>query len=178
MNKSRVITIGSAAAVLALTAGTASAATTLINSADIQDGSVHKVDLTPHINRDLTKAEQPGTAGTVYRVAHYSDGANGGAIATVACADNDTKSQKYVAISGGVQIINADGDQDVTNDTNVPVADSFPGRMDWDTNSPKADRLDGWIVRFGDLSKSAAQINVWAVCMKRPADVQVQTTNY
>jgi hypothetical protein len=178
MNKSRLITIGSAAAVLALTAGTASAATTLISSGDIKDGAVHKIDLSPGVNRDLVQAEQPATAGTVYRVAHYSGGANGGAIATVACADNETKSQKYVAISGGVQIINADGDNDVTNDSNVAVADSFPGRMDWDTNSPKTDRLDGWIVRFGDNTKTATQVNVWAVCMKRSDDLQVQTTNY
>jgi hypothetical protein len=177
MNKSRLITIGSAAAVLALTAGTASAAT-LITSRDIRDGAVHKVDLSTGVNRDLTKAEQPGTAGTVYRVAHYTNGANGGAIATVSCAKTDERSQKYVAIAGGVQIINADGDGDVSNDPNIAVADSFPGRMDWSTNTPKADRLDGWVVRLGDNTKNANQINVWAVCMKRPVDVQVQTTNY
>jgi hypothetical protein len=39
MNKSRVFTVGSAAAVLALTARTSSAATTFITSADIKDGS-------------------------------------------------------------------------------------------------------------------------------------------
>lgn len=181
MNKSRVITIGSAAAVLALTAGTASAATTLVNSRDIQDGSVHKVDLTPHINRDLTKAEQPGTAGTVYRVAHYAV-AGSGAIATVSCADNENKSQKYVAIAGGVQMINADKDSDVSNDMNPVVSDSFPGRMHWATGDgtdayPKPDRLDGWVVRFGSQPMNGP-ISVWAVCMKRPTDVKVQTTNY
>jgi hypothetical protein len=178
MNKSRIITIGSAAAVLALTAGTASAATTLINSSDIQDGAVHKVDLSDGVNRDLTMAEQPGIAGTVYRIAHYSGGANGGAIASVSCADTEKKSQKYVAISGGVQILDADGDLNAADDSNVAVADSFPGRMDWDTYSPKASRLDGWIVRFGDDTKAAAKVNIWAVCIPKPADLQVETTNY
>lgn len=147
----------------------------MITSGDIQDGAVHKVDLSAGVNETLS---QPGTAGTVYRVAHYTGGANGSAIATVSCADNETKSQKYVAVSGGVQIINADGDQTLANDNDVPVADSFPGRMDWNTFSPKADRLDGWIVRFGDNTQAMDKVNVWAVCMPKADDVQVQTTNY
>jgi hypothetical protein len=178
LNKSRAITVGSAVAVLALTAGTASAATTFITSGDIKDGAVHKVDLSNGINRDLTSAEQPGTAGTIYRVAHYDGGANGTAIATVACADKEAKSQKYVAIAGGVQVLDADGDQDVTDDNAVPVADSFPGRMDWTTSSPKPDRLDGWVVRWGDSTQSVAKVNVWAVCMKKSDDVQVQTNSF
>jgi hypothetical protein len=178
LNKSRVITVGTAAAVLALTAGTASAATTLINSNDIKDGAVHKIDLSDGVNRDLDKAEQPATAGTVYRVAHYANGANGTAVATVACADTEAKSQKYVAVAGGVQVIDADGDSTFSNDNAVPVADSFPGRMDWSTNSPKPGRLDGWVVRWGDDTKSMPQVNVWAVCMKRSDDVQVQTNTY
>jgi hypothetical protein len=178
MNKSRVITVGSAAAVLALTAGTASAATTFITSSDIKDGAVHRVDLSPWINKDLDKATQPGTAGTVYRIAHYNGGAGGTAVGTVACADTEKKSMKYIAVAGGVQVINADGDNNFDNDNAVAVADSFPGRMDWSTNTPKADRLDGWIVRWGDATKSAPKVNVWAVCMPRSSDVQVQTTDY
>jgi hypothetical protein len=178
MNKSRVITVGSAAAVLALTAGTASAATSMITSHDIKDGTVRRVDLSEGVNSALTKGTQPGTAGTIYRVAHYTGGSNGGGIATVACAVNDEKSQKYVAVSGGVQILDADGDSNSADDNNVAVADSFPGRMDWSTTSPKAGRLDGWIVRFGDNTKSAAQVNVWAVCMPKADDVKVQTNNY
>ena len=181
MNKSRVITIGSAAAVLALTAGTASAATTMITSHDIQDGTVRKIDLSPGVNSALTKGIQPGTAGTVYRVAHYSV-AGTGATATVSCADTEKKSQKYVAVAGGVQVINADGDQDISNDANPVVADSFPGRMHWATGSgdnayPKPDRLDGWIVRFGNQTMNTP-ISVWAVCMPKADDVSVQTTNY
>ncbi len=181
MNKSRIITVGSAAAVLALTAGAASATTTFITSGDIKDGAVHKIDLSDGVNQDLAKAEAPGTAGTIYRVAHY-DVAGSGAIATVACADNDNKSEKYVAVAGGVQIINADGDSDVSNDANPVVADSFPGRMHWATGNgndayPKAGRLDGWVVRFGSQEMNTP-IKVWAVCMKRADDVQVQTNNY
>jgi hypothetical protein len=121
-----------------------------------------------------------GLEGAVYRVAHYSQGANGAAIASISCADDEATSQKYVAISGGVQIINADGDHDVSNDNNLQVADSFPGRMDWSTFSPKSNRLDGWVVRFGGNpdTQSVAQVNVWAVCVKRPADLKVQTNDY
>jgi hypothetical protein len=177
MNKSRVITVGSAAAVLALVAGGASAAS-LITSTDIKDGAVHKIDLSAGVNKGLVKAGQPALTGAIYRIAHYTGGANGGAIATVACGDTERASQKYVAISGGVQILNADGDNDVTNDSNVAVADSFPGRMDWSTTTPKTGRLDGWIVRFGDDTKAADKVNIWAVCLPAPADVQVQTTDY
>ena len=97
----------------------------------------------------------------------------------MACADTSKKSQQYVAIAGGVQMINADGDTDVTNDDNPVVSDSFPGRMDWagDAAAPKPDRLDGWVVRFGSQVMDTP-VNVWAVCMKRADDVQVQTNNY
>lgn len=178
MNKSRVITVGSAAAVLALTAGAASATTTLVHSRDIKDGAVHGRDLSPGVNRGLAMAKLPATDGTVYRVAHYNGGAGGTAIGTVACADDDATSQQYVAIAGGMQILDADGDHDYTNDNAVAVADSFPGRMDWNTNGPKPARLDGWVIRWGNEAKSAAQVNVWAVCMKKSDNVQVQTTNY
>jgi hypothetical protein len=171
----------------------------------ISDGAVHQKNLSDGVQskldqtgpRGATGAQGPagvqgpagaqgpagpkgagGLEGAVYRVAHYSQGANGGAIATVACGDDETTSQQYVAISGGVQIVNADGNHNLSDDSNVAVADSFPGRMDWDTSSPKSNRLDGWIVRFGDDTKAADQVNVWAVCVKRPADLKVQTNDY
>jgi hypothetical protein len=191
MNKPGIATIAISAAVLTLVAGGASAATLIgsaqikddsIRSVDIQDGTIHGRDLADSLNANLDQPGPKGDNGTVYRVAHYTGGANGGAIATVACADDNATSQQYIAISGGVQIVNADGDDLVTNDSNVAVADSFPGRMNF-TDDPadyttKPGRLDGWIVRFGDNSKSAAQVNVWAICVKRPADVSVQTTDY
>ena len=55
MNKSRLITVGSAAAVLALTAGAASAASTMITSHDIKDGAVHRADLGRASNATWTR---------------------------------------------------------------------------------------------------------------------------
>jgi hypothetical protein len=92
--------------------------------------------------------------GAYYSVAYYDKGdTNGGAIATVACkAPTDT------AISGGVST------DDYTK--TVPVGQSFPGRMDWNTNTPKANRLDGWIVQFASQNGSAPEkVKVWALCV-------------
>jgi hypothetical protein len=92
--------------------------------------------------------------GAYYSVAYYNVGdTNGGAIATVAC-----KVPTDTAISGGVS----------TDDymKTVPVGQSFPGRMNWDTNTPKADRLDGWIVQFASQNGSAPEkVKVWALCV-------------
>lgn len=92
--------------------------------------------------------------GAYYSVAYYDKGdTNGGAIATVACkATTDT------AIGGGVS----------TDDymKTVPVGQSFPGRMDWNTNTPKSGRLDGWIVQFASQNGSAPEkVRVWALCV-------------
>ena len=95
-----------------------------------------------------------GLAGAYYSVAYYDKGdTNGGAIATVAC-----KLPTDTAISGGVS----------TDDPGktVPVGQSFPGRMNWDTNKPKAGRLDGWIVQFASQTGAAPeQVKVWALCV-------------
>ena len=94
--------------------------------------------------------------GAYYAVAYYDVGdTNAGAIATVAC-----KSQADTAISGGVQVLGA----------NTPVSSSFPGRMDWTTNTPKAGRLDGWIIQFGGNAgpvsdKDPLTEKVWALCV-------------
>ncbi|MEQ6900299.1 collagen-like protein [Nocardioides sp. YIM 152588] len=100
-----------------------------------------------------------------YSVAYYDVGnTNAGAIATVACQE-----QTDVAISGGVQVT---GIEAGANSRNTPVSSSFPGRMDWSTNTPKADRLDGWIVQFGgnaqtsgSSDKSPEKVKVWALCV-------------
>jgi Collagen triple helix repeat (20 copies) len=92
--------------------------------------------------------------GAYYSVAYYDVGdTNGGAIATVACkAPTDT------AISGGVST------DDYTK--TVPVGQSFPGRMDWSTNTPKPGRLDGWIVQFASQNGQAPEkVKVWALCV-------------
>lgn len=93
-------------------------------------------------------------AGAYYSVAYYDVGdTNGGAIATVACNQpTDT------AISGGVSV------DDYTKA--VPVGQSFPGRMDWSTNTPKQGRLDGWIVQFASQTgASPEKVKVWALCV-------------
>ena len=100
-----------------------------------------------------------------YATAFYNAGdTNAGAIATVACDADETD---YVAISGGVQVLGLD---EGANSRNTPVSSSFPGRMDWDTNTPKPDRLDGWIVQFGGNAgatsdKAPEKIKVWALCV-------------
>ena len=38
--------------------------------------------------------------------------------------------------------------------------------MDWDTNTPKPGRLDGWIVQFASQNGSAPEkVKVWALCV-------------
>lgn len=114
-----------------------------------------------------------GLLGAYYSVAYYDVGdTNAGAIATVAC-----KVPTDVAISGGVQVLGLDA---TAKDRNTPVSSSFPGRMDWTTNTPKADRLDGWIVQFGGnagaVSDTAPEkAKVWALCVPG-ADIPVQQT--
>ena len=98
---------------------------------------------------------------------HNAGNTNAGAIATVAC-DSDTTKTDYTAIAGGVQTV---GTND-TNAYNTPVASSFPGRMDWSTNKPRENRLDGWIVQFGGNAgatsdKDPEKVNVWALCVPR-----------
>jgi hypothetical protein len=96
--------------------------------------------------------------GAYYSVAYYDNGnVNAGAISTVAC-----KLETDTAISGGVSI------DDYTK--NTPVSQSFPGRMDWATNTPKPNRLDGWVIQFGGNAgavsdKDPLKVKVWALCV-------------
>jgi len=113
-----------------------------------------------------------GLTGAFYAVAYYNAGdTNPGAIATVACS---ATSQDYTALAGGVQILGLDAG---ANARNTPVSSSFPGRMDWDTNAPKANRLDGWIVQFGghDSDPAPEKVKVWALCVPG-TDVPVTPT--
>jgi hypothetical protein len=102
-----------------------------------------------------------GMAGAVYRVEHYANGIGSGGVATVACANNDTTSQQYVAISGGIE---ADPGTNLATINPLAVAASFPGRMDWTTNTPKPGRLDGWVIQLAPGSASDATGSVWALC--------------
>jgi hypothetical protein len=178
--KKGITLIGVLVGVLAITSGAFAAKQYLItSSSQIKAGAVSLSDLSPAARKALhgDKGAQ-GNAGPVgpqgpkgdkgdegdkgdsylrgayYSVAYYDRGdTNGGAIATVAC-----KAQTDTAISGGV----------ATDDymKTVPVGQSFPGRMNWGTNTPKPDRLDGWIVQFASQTGSAPEkVKVWALCV-------------
>jgi hypothetical protein len=163
--------------VLTITSGAFAAKHYLItSSSQIKDGSIALSDLSPAARKALqgqtgatgaTGAHGPAGAqgpkgdkgdsylhGAYYSVAYYDKGdTNGGALATVAC-----KAQTDTAISGGVSTDNYL--------KTVPVGQSFPGRMDWSTNTPKPGRLDGWIVQFATQNGSAPEkVKVWALCV-------------
>lgn len=97
-----------------------------------------------------------GLEGAKYRTMTYLNG--GGGDATVACADDNEVSQTYTAIAGGVQ-----GGTSATQDDGFAVNSSFPGRMDWNTGTPKPGRLDGWIV-LGN-GEYTSTLTVWALCV-------------
>jgi hypothetical protein len=106
-----------------------------------------------------------GYEGAFYAVANYDVGdTNAGAIATVAC---DSSSQAFTAVAGGVQSLGLGG-------APAAVASSFPGRMDWSTNSPKANRLDGWVIQF-DADQAPTKVKIWALCVPRTNIPVVQT---
>jgi hypothetical protein len=154
-------------------------ATGSVNSRVINNGSVHNSDLTGHLSTLIHKkstvpgprgatgpAGPSGLEGAVYRVEVYNNG--GGGSATVACADDEATSKKYTAIAGGVQGSTV-GSQ---SPDGFAVSSSFPGRMDWNTNTPKPDRLDGWIV-LGNGNYTST-LRVWALCVPT-TDIPVQT---
>ena len=52
----------------------------------------------------------------------------------------------------------------------MPVSSSFPGRMDWSTNTPIPGDLNGWIVQFGGDSSATslgnpAYVDIYALCV-------------
>jgi hypothetical protein len=193
--KKAVTLIAALVAVLAVTSGAFAAKQYLIvSSKQIRHGAISLSDLSHHARKMLHGAQgvagpaglngtnglpgppgakgdkgDPGAPGdsylhgAYYSVANYDVGdTNGGAVATVAC-----KAQSDTAISGGVQTLDA-GTNGLQN--NVPVSSSFPGRMDWTTNTPEQGRLDGWIVQFGGNSSSTdlgnpQYVKVWALCV-------------
>jgi Collagen triple helix repeat (20 copies) len=116
-----------------------------------------------------------GTSGLVTR--HYDyiqgggyPGAGSGGIATVACDDDPVVSQTKIAIGGGVQFLNLGRNAGTLQNAYVSethITDSFPGRMDWTTNTPKPDRLDGWIVRLN--TTPSVDMRVWVTCVDAPS---------
>jgi hypothetical protein len=159
---------------------------------NIKDGAVHNDSLSPGVQKQLAKpgprgARGPkgpkgpkgdtgpkgktgatGFNGAFYSVENYTGAVSTGAIATAACDPTDeANSEKYDAISGGVQ--DTDSSTNMTTNANpLPIVASFPGRMDYNTFTPKPGRLDGWIVQFGNSSIQGTQDNnlvVWALCV-------------
>ena len=164
--KKGITLIAALGAVLAITSGAFAANHYLISSSSqVKNGAISFFDLSDNARKALkgkkgdtgatgaqgSKGDKgdkgdSGLTGAFYATAFYNAGdTNAGAIATVAC-DADPAKTDYVAISGGVQVLGLDAG---ANSRNTPVSSSFPGRMDWTTNTPKPNRLDGWIVQFG-----------------------------
>jgi hypothetical protein len=111
-----------------------------------------------------------GLAGAVYRYNNYPSGISPGGIATVECGDTDAVSETYIAVAGGVEVGSGSGfptTSDLASTSqSLPVAASFPGVVDWNTNSPDPGRLDGWIVQTEvgyDANDTSA--TVWALCV-------------
>lgn len=132
-----------------------------VAAAQVVDNSLPKSKIIP-ADRDAFLKDTDTLTGAYYSVAFYDKGdTNAGAIATVAC-----KKVTDTAISGGAQTL-----VDATSlARNTPVSSSFPGRMDWTTNLPKADRLDGWVVQFGGNAGATSdspplKVKVWALCV-------------
>jgi hypothetical protein len=195
--KSGMVAVAAATAVLAVVGTVGAQAAGMIDGSTIKDGSITSVKIKdgtlrlPDLNeaaiarlrgdRGATGARGPqgpkgpqgasGLTGAYYSVAFYDVGdTNAGAIASVAC-----KAQTDVAISGGVQTLGI-GDSAAALARNTPVSNSFPGRMDYSTNTPKPDRLDGWIVQFGGTNdRPPLKTKIWALCVPG-ATIPVETT--
>ena len=86
-------------------------------------------------------------------------GVGSGAIATVACSPGK------VAIGGGYRFTSA-GDHGFNSQAisdGSGVVASFPGRMDWNTNTVKPNDNSGWIVQVNS-KVNAADMTLYVVC--------------
>jgi hypothetical protein len=87
-------------------------------------------------------------------------GVGSGAIATVACSPGK------VAIGGGYRFTSA-GDNGFNSKAisdGSGVVASFPGRMDWNTNTVKPNDNSGWIVQVNN-KVNAADMTLYVVCV-------------
>ena len=114
----------------------------------------------------------PGVSGYEVRTYRYSRddnntdtdpgyvGVGSGAIATVACSPGK------VAIGGGYRFTSA-GDNGFNSQAIADgsgVVASFPGRMNWDTNTVKPNDNSGWIVQVNN-KVNAADMTLYVVCV-------------
>jgi hypothetical protein len=184
---SRIVFLGLAVVLIAAVSATTSVAANLVTSKDIKDYTIQGKDIKEEAvttsrlkqgavtsyrvkdkslkygdftDKAISKLKgntgpkgPSGLEGAYYATAKYDVGnTNQTAIATVAC-----KAQTDVAISGGVQMIGVGG-------VNAAVGSSFPGRMNFSTSTPIANRLDGWIIQF-DADVNPGKVTVWALCV-------------
>jgi len=87
-------------------------------------------------------------------------GVGSGAIATVAC------SLDKVAVGGGYRFTSDHGaglNSQAVSDGSGVVA-SFPGRMDWSTNTVKPNNNTGWIVQVND-KVNLADMTMYVICV-------------
>jgi hypothetical protein len=87
-------------------------------------------------------------------------GVGGGAIATVVCSPGK------VAIGGGYRFTSEDAtgfNSQALSDGSGVIA-SFPGRMDWNTNTVKPNDNSGWIVQVNN-KVNAADMTLYVVCV-------------
>jgi hypothetical protein len=114
----------------------------------------------------------PGVSGYEVRTWRYSKddansdmgpgyvGVGGGAIATVACSPGK------VALGGGYRFT-SEGDNgfnpQALSDGSGVIA-SFPGRMDWNTNTVKPNDNSGWIVQVND-KVNLADMTLYVTCV-------------
>ena len=87
-------------------------------------------------------------------------GVGSGAIATVACSPGK------VALAGGYRFTSEDqtgfNSQAISDGSGVVA--SFPGRMDWNTNTVKPNDNSGWIVQVNN-KVNAADMTLYVVCV-------------
>jgi hypothetical protein len=86
-------------------------------------------------------------------------GVGGGAIATVACSPGK------VALGGGYWFTSEHDsgfNSQAVSDGSGVIA-SFPGRMDWSTNTVKPNDNSGWIVQVNN-KVNAADMTLYVIC--------------
>ena len=172
--KRGITVIAALIAVLAVTSGAFAADHYLINSSSqIKSGAIALSDLSSNARTSLKGNQGPaGASGYEVRTWRYSTddantdsgseyvGVGSGAIATVACSTGK------IAIGGGYRF-KSQGDNgfnpQALHDGSGVVA-SFPGRMDWNTNTVKPNDNSGWIVQV-NKKVTLADMTVYAICV-------------
>ena len=178
--------------VLAVTSGAFAAKRYLItSSSQIKAGAVSLSDLSPAARKALRsvngnsvaagpqgnagpagapgKDGKDGVSGYEVRTWRYSKddtntdagpgypGVGSGAIATVACSSGK------VAIGGGYRFTDNGFNSPAVSDGSGVVS-SFPGRMDWSTNTVKPNDNSGWIVQVNN-KVNAADMTLYVICV-------------